>query len=136
MKPSAHERDEAVNDPDTPVLDTAILEDLAASVGGDREFVVDLIRTYLDDTEDQLAAMEAAFATNDPAALIRPAHTLKSSSATLGAKRLAERARTLEIAGRSERIDDESRAVGEKVQADWREAQTALRAWMAENTAS
>ncbi len=125
-----------MNEPETPVLDAAVLEELAASVGGDREFVVDLIRTYLDDTEGQLAAIEAAVAANDPAALIRPAHTLKSSSATLGAKQLAERARALEIAGRSERIDDGSRADGENVQGDWREAQAALRAWMAKSTAS
>ncbi len=125
-----------MTEPETPVLDAAVLEELAASVGGDREFVVDLIRTYLDDTEGQLAAIEAAVAADDPAALIRPAHTLKTSSATLGAKQLAERARALEIAGRSERIDDGSRADGEKVQGDWREAQAALRAWMAESTAS
>jgi len=128
-------RDEPVNEPETPVLDAAVLEELAASVGGDREFVVDLIRTYLDDTEGQLAAIEAAVAA-DPAALIRPAHTLKSSSATLGAKRLAERARALEIAGRSERIDDGARIDAEQLAQDWREARTALQEWMTRSDAS
>lgn len=125
-----------MNEPETPVLDAAVLEELAASVGGDREFVHELIRTYLDDTEAQLAAIEAAVAAEDASALIRPAHTLKSSSATLGAKRLAERARALEMAGHSERIDDESRTDGEKIREDWRETQDALRARMAEGAAS
>lgn len=118
-----------MNERETPVLDAAVLEELAATVGGDHGFVDELIRTYLEDTEGQLAAIEAAVAAEDAGALIRPAHTLKSSSATLGAKRLAERARALEIAGRSERIDDESRADGKKIQVDWQEARTALQEW-------
>jgi len=125
-----------VNDPEPPVLDAAVLQELAASVGGDREFVVDLIRTYLEDTEGQLAAIEAAVAANDPAALVRPAHTLKSSSATLGAMRLAERARALEIAGHSERIGDDSRADGDKIREDWQEAKAALQEWTTRSDAS
>ena len=125
-----------MKEPDIPVLDAAVLEELAASVGGDRGFVVELIRTYLDDTEGQLAQIEAAVAAADASALIRPAHTLKSSSATLGAKRLAERARALEITGRSERIDDESRADGEKIREDWREAKAALQEWTTRSDAS
>lgn len=125
-----------MNEPDTPVVDAAVLEELAASVGGDRGFVDELIRTYLDDAEGQLASISAALAADDPVALIRPAHTLKSSSATLGAKRLAARARALEMAGRSERIDDGARADGERVEQDWREAKTALQAWMTGSDAS
>ncbi|MEO7294888.1 MAG: Hpt domain-containing protein, partial [Candidatus Limnocylindria bacterium] len=125
-----------VNEPDIPVLDAAVLEELSASVGGDRGFVVELIRTYFDDTESQLAQIEAALAAEDASALIRPAHTLKSSSATLGAERLADRARALEIAGRSERIDDESRADGEKIREDWQDAKVALQEWTTRSDAS
>lgn len=125
-----------MNEPDTPVLDGDVLEELAASVSDDRGFVRELIRTYLADAEDQLASIEAAVAADDPAALVRPAHTLKSSSATLGARRLAERARALEMAGRSERIDDAARADAERVHADWQEAQAALQAWMTESAGS
>ena len=124
-----------MNERETPVLDAAVLEELAASVGGDRGFVEELIRTYLEDTEGQLAAIEAAIAAEDAGALIRPAHTLKSSSATLGAKRLAERARALEIAGRLDRIDDESRADGEKIREEWQEAKAALQEWTARSDA-
>ena len=125
-----------MNERETPVLDAAVLEELAASVGGDRGFVDELIRTYLEDAEGQLAAIEAAVGAEDASELIRPAHTLKSSSATLGAKRLAERARALEIAGRSERIDDESRADGEKIREDWQEAKAALQEWTRRSDAS
>lgn len=118
-----------MNEPATPVLDTAVLEELAASVGGDRAFVVELIRTYLDDTEGQLAAINGAMATDDPVALVRPAHTLKSSSATLGAAKLAERARALEMAGRSERIDDGARVDAQQLVQDWLEVRTALQEW-------
>jgi HPt (histidine-containing phosphotransfer) domain-containing protein len=45
--------------------------------------------------------MEQAADANDAGAIVRPAHTLKSSSAALGAMRLAQVAREIEMAGRA-----------------------------------
>ena len=47
----------------------------------------------------------------DLAALVRPAHSLKSSSASIGAMSLAERCRTLEADARAGRVDDVAGAV-------------------------
>jgi HPt (histidine-containing phosphotransfer) domain-containing protein len=87
--------------PDLPLVDEAVLADLLASTGDDPAFVRELLETYLAETPDQLAAIRAAIEADDAEALVRPAHTLKSSSATLGAMRLSAVARELEMAGRS-----------------------------------
>jgi HPt (histidine-containing phosphotransfer) domain-containing protein len=121
-----------VNEPDAPIVAAAVLEELAASVGGDRTFVVELIEAYLNDSAAQLEAVEAAVAAGDAAALVRPAHTLKSSSATLGSQRFASQARALEMAGRTGSIDEEARNVASTLRASWEETSAALRAWTGE----
>jgi HPt (histidine-containing phosphotransfer) domain-containing protein len=87
------------------VLDRATLDSLMDSVGGDAEFMVDLIDTYVADAPDQLEALKTALTVGDVAGLVRPAHTLKSASASLGALVLAERCRQLETAARSGSLD-------------------------------
>src|SRR2546423_5316049 len=88
-------------DADGTALDQAVLSELKETTGDDPAFVRDLIETYLADVPVQLEGIEAAVAANDAEALIRPAHTLKSSSATVGAMRLAETSRALDMAGRT-----------------------------------
>ncbi len=84
-----------------PVLDRAVLAELRESVGGDEEFIVDLAATYVAEGGDHIAQMQVAASAGDAAAIVRPAHTLKSSSAALGAMRLSEIARGIEMAGRA-----------------------------------
>ncbi len=112
------------------MIDERVLDDLRASVGGDLGFVRDLVDTFLADSAGQVDAIEAAVAANDAEALVRPAHTLKSSSATLGATTLSTTARTLEMAGRSGSLDDsETREAATSIRAEWHETTTALHAW-------
>ena len=113
-----------------PVLNESILDELRSSVGDDRGFVVDLIQAYLSDGEKHVADVEAAMAANDAAALVRPAHTLKSSSATVGAESLAATARELELAGRSGTLGDATTERAAELRAAWNEAGAALRAWI------
>ena len=120
-----------MNEPEGPILDTRVLDELAASVGGDRAFVVELVDTYLDDSAEQVDAIGASVDADDAEGLVRPAHTLKSSSATLGAQQLAARARALEMAGRSGTLDDEARSSASALRADWEAAVAALQAWKA-----
>ncbi len=87
-------------------LDAAALEHLFEITGGDQEFFDELVDTYFDDGVAQLAAMRAAADADDPVALLRPAHTLKSSSANVGALDLAEQCRTLEADARSGTVPD------------------------------
>ena len=118
-----------MRDADLATLDPVVIDELLASVGGDHAFVVELINAYLSDAPIQLRAIDEATAAGDADALVRPAHTLKSSSATLGLSRLAAAARELEMAGRSGALDA---TVGEAVAAihgDWDAGTAALRAW-------
>jgi HPt (histidine-containing phosphotransfer) domain-containing protein len=114
--------------PDT-VLDRSVLDELVSSVGEDRAFVEDLARTFLADAETHLAAIEAARSTDDAEAIVRPAHTLKSSSATLGCLRLASVARILELQGRAGIV---AAVAGDgTLAAAWDEASAAVQAWLA-----
>jgi HPt (histidine-containing phosphotransfer) domain-containing protein len=79
-------------------IDAAIIGDLLDTMGG--EFG-DLVRVYLEDAPQQIAAIESAAASGDAAAQLAPAHTLKSSSANIGATALSELARGIEHASRA-----------------------------------
>ena len=83
------------------VLDQVTLESLMDSVGGDAEFMTELIDTYVTDAAEQVAELKASSVAGDIVGLVRPAHTLKSASASLGALGLAERCRQLELAANS-----------------------------------
>ncbi|MCB1738080.1 MAG: response regulator, partial [Gammaproteobacteria bacterium] len=64
-----------------------------------------LIDAYLGETPKLLADIDAAIATGDAAALRLAAHSLKSSSANMGAMALSESGRELENLGRDGQID-------------------------------
>jgi two-component system, sensor histidine kinase len=115
--------------PEAPILDVAVLDELLVSVQHDRSFVVQLIEAFLGDGERQIEQIAAAGAVGDAEALVRPAHTLKSSSATVGAARMAELARSLEHAAR-EGHTDEAQASAGALPAAWSDASAALRAWV------
>jgi HPt (histidine-containing phosphotransfer) domain-containing protein len=118
------------------MVDEQVLEELRASVGDDTSFLRDLIEAYLTDSAEQLAAIEAAVAADDAEALVRPAHTLKSSSATVGAMELSALARTLEMAGRDGTLGDaESAAAAQRLRSTSDTTVAGLRAWMSEAAA-
>lgn len=113
------------------MVDDRVLRELRDSVEGDLAFVSDLVDAYVVDSGGLLDAIEAAISAGDADALVRPAHTLKSSSATLGAVTLADTARTLEMAGRSGDLDDdETRSAAARVRDEWVQATAGMRAWL------
>ena len=65
------------------------------------DFLVDLIAVYLEDTPNRIAQMRESVDGSDTDTLIREAHTLKSSSAIVGAMRLSALAKQMEFAWRS-----------------------------------
>ena len=87
------------------VLDQAVVAELRDSVGGDEEFVKELVAAYLAESPGYLEAMAEAAMAGDAAAVVRPAHTVKSSSAALGALRLAATCKQIEFAAREGRVD-------------------------------
>lgn len=68
-------------------------------------FVVDMIKTYLENSPALLDAIHASFPEKNQERFTRAAHNLKSNSATLGAEKLAALCETLEQAGLAGRID-------------------------------
>ena len=106
-------------------LDRTTLEALFESVGRDPEFLAELIDTYVADAPVQVRSLQVALAAGDVEALIRPAHTLKSSSASLGALGLAEQCRQLEQAARGGFLDGAADAV-EAIAAEVDRVATAL----------
>jgi HPt (histidine-containing phosphotransfer) domain-containing protein len=118
--------------PDVPLVDEGVLADLLASTGDDPAFVRELLETYLAETPEQLEAITAAIGADDAAALVRPAHTLKSSSATLGAMQLSTLARELEMAGRAGGLGPEVRDTVGTAMTTWAGTAAALSAWMSE----
>jgi HPt (histidine-containing phosphotransfer) domain-containing protein len=60
------------------------------------EVIVDLLDTYLEESAGLIATMQEAVLQGNTAAILRPAHSLKSSSASVGAMRLSRLAAELE----------------------------------------
>ena len=122
-------------EPDVHVIDERVLAELMASTGDDIGFVRELIETYLADTPLQFEAMTVAVEADDATSLVRPAHTLKSSSATVGAMRLSSAARELEMAGRSGSLDAAAAAGLDAARAEWQAAAAALDAYLKQRSA-
>jgi HPt (histidine-containing phosphotransfer) domain-containing protein len=70
-------------------LDTGVLGELRESVGGDPEFLAELIDEFLADAPAQVGSLRRSATSGDAAAARRAAHTLKGNSRTFGANELA-----------------------------------------------
>jgi HPt (histidine-containing phosphotransfer) domain-containing protein len=98
--------DEDEAEPRSRAIDAATFAGLLEMTGGDMEFVDELVDTYISDGDQQVASLRAAVATGSVDDLIRPAHSLKSSSLNVGALALGELARGLEEAARGGAVTD------------------------------
>ena len=87
------------------VLDHGVLADLDVLGGGDPEFVAELVELFVQQAPRQLSAARAALDVGDRDAVAKAAHTLKSSSGYLGARRLAELCVQLERRAREDEAD-------------------------------
>ena len=117
-----------MTDTQPAVLDEAVLDELVTSVGDDREFVNDLARTFLADAAGLVAAVGDAARGDDAEGVVRPAHTLKSSSATLGCMRLASVAREIEMRAREGAVD--ASAHDGTLDAAWDDAAASMGGWL------
>ena len=76
-----------------PVLDQKVLRELKEIMDDD---YLSLLRTYLRNAPELVAQVHAAIDQSDVAAMVLPVHSLKSSSANVGAMHLSELAREAE----------------------------------------
>lgn len=84
-----------------PLLDPAAIANLRDMVGGEPEYLAELIDSFLEDAPVLLANMAKAVAEGDAAALRLHAHSLKSNAADFGAKELSELCKEMELAGKT-----------------------------------
>jgi HPt (histidine-containing phosphotransfer) domain-containing protein len=112
---------------ESSVIDQAALDTLLDSLGGDQEFLAELMQDYFDDAPDQLAAMESALASGDAEGLHRAAHSLKSNSTTFGAMTLARYCKELEDMGKAGDLDGAAAQIT-LIQAQYERARAALAA--------
>ncbi|MFL5726196.1 MAG: Hpt domain-containing protein [Chloroflexota bacterium] len=106
-------------------IDEAAFANLLEMTGGDREFVDELVDTYLAEGETLVDELRAAAAANDTESMVRPAHSMKSSSVNVGAIELGALCRALEEDARTGAVAD---PVGraKAVEASFAEAKAAL----------
>ena len=106
-------------DPDPrAVLDMSVVDSLRAldEVGGASLFE-ELVELFIQDAAQQVRSLEQALGDGDARAIERSAHTLKSSSASLGATRMSELCFELERLGRAGRLDGAQGLVGDVAEA-------------------
>jgi HPt (histidine-containing phosphotransfer) domain-containing protein len=113
--------------PSDPVLDPSVISSLR-ELGGDDDpgLFSELVGMFLSDTPERLRALTEALDHNDPGALERAAHALKSSSANLGALGLSVLFRDIEAAGRAKDLSKAAPLVA-RTQPEFQRVEAALR---------
>ncbi len=113
---------------DAAAVDLHVLDELKA-LGGDDDpgLLLELIDLFLDDAPRCLEEMNRGLAEGDVKVLERAAHTLKSSSANLGARTLSTLCLRMEESARTNQLDSLPALLRESQQ-HWPRVVAALRA--------
>ncbi len=112
----------------TGLLDPAALKQIQALQRPERPNIIHkVISSYLKDSVQLLETLRVAIAQNDPPTLHRAAHSLKSTSATVGARALAELCQDLEGIGRAN-TTDKAPALLSAIEKEYQQVAVALRA--------
>jgi CheY-like chemotaxis protein/HPt (histidine-containing phosphotransfer) domain-containing protein len=94
-------------DDEEPVLDPGVLDRIRdIQQPGAPSVLAKLIGVYLEDALSMIGGLRQALETGNIAALIETAHSLKSSSANLGASRLSAVCKELELRGKTGSTED------------------------------
>jgi HPt (histidine-containing phosphotransfer) domain-containing protein len=84
-----------------PCLDRKVLQEFCVLMGANSADFLELIDCYLSNSLSLVMAIQTAIAENNSVELNRAAHTLKSSSATVGAMTLAQLCKEIEAIART-----------------------------------
>ena len=117
----------AAADPATALLDPKALDNLREVVGGDPEFLTELVDTFLDDAPSLLADLRQGLAAGDATEVRRHAHSLKSNGAEFGATELSQRCGQLEAIAKEGRLEG-AESLLTQIEGLYQEVETALRA--------
>jgi len=110
---------------DLSVIEQDVLIGLLESVGGDAEFLAELLQEYFADSPQQIENMRNAYASGKAEDLRRAAHSMKSNSANFGAMELSHLCKELEDLGKEGNLDGIEARI-DLVAAEFAKAQTAL----------
>ena len=117
-------RNETGLPPPPPVLSYDVVDELKAVMS---EEYLSLVKLFLEDAPKHVQALENAASAGDTAAMVSPAHTLKSASANLGAMALSAAAKRIELGARQGVLPRPAVAVA-VLDSEFRRAQQALQA--------
>ena len=85
-------------------IEIGVLDNLASFLSRDKLQV--LLERYISDSQNLLGQLDSALDDNNPAEVTRLAHSLKSTSANIGAIPMSELAKRLEALARDEQLQD------------------------------
>lgn len=103
-----------------------VLRDIGGKDGPD--VLAEVIDSFLEEAPKQVQAIRLAVNVGDAAALTRAAHTLKPTSAALGAIALAQVCKELEVMGRSGNISEELALKVQHLAVEYEQVKIALQA--------
>jgi histidine phosphotransfer protein HptB len=86
-------------------IDTQVLESLLDMLESDQEVLAEIINCYLVESPKIVATMQTSVTNEDADTLYKAAHSLKSSSASLGAMNLYQLCLQLELKGKSGNLE-------------------------------
>jgi len=105
------------------IIDPATFSELKAVMGA--EFMIELIDTYNLETGQLIEKLNLALAADDAATFGRLAHSIKSSSASLGALGFSQQARELELLGKANDLNGTASKV-ERLAVDFQKVKSCL----------
>jgi HPt (histidine-containing phosphotransfer) domain-containing protein len=91
--------------PVTDVLDAKALENLSSMLGGEFNYLVELIDSFLEDAPQLLSELDQFVASGDAAGIRRVAHSLKSNGADFGATTFSNLCKELEMMGKEGMVE-------------------------------
>ena len=117
--PDAAAAPDLMEQDDQYVLDRERVSSFLAISRTQNGFLEGLVRTFRQDVPSRIDALRAAASTGDARDLANAAHAMKSSSGSVGAKRMLAMASSLEQAARAGRVDGAEAAI-EQIAAEFR----------------
>jgi HPt (histidine-containing phosphotransfer) domain-containing protein len=100
--------------PDIPTIDLEAISNLRELNPGDNgEFLREIVSIYIEDTPKRIADLKSCLASGDVTTFTRAAHTIKGSSANVGAQVLKAIAERLEAISRKDGLGGVSGLIAE-----------------------
>src|SRR5258708_7808192 len=119
--------------PDSSVIDPQAIANLRALNPGDNdEFLREIAGIFLEDTPQRIAELTQSLTAGDAAKFTRAAHSIKGSSANLGAMILRSAAEKLEHQSRTDGLVGVG-ALVEEIKTEFTRAETELRKLIAKS---